>query len=167
MHSILSLLFRLFVLPAFGQPLVAVVVSGTTRLTDGLVRKRAQVTLDATAPVAGYDLGTAAVLAALGLSRYALNDAQTGFQDPIVTGVNQTGILAEIKALKLLLSFPTGGSVAAPATNLPAPVGATGGTAVTSSAATLPITPGVGKACVNNTDMTGVIVFIDAYGYPA
>ncbi len=147
-------------------------VLGTTKLANGLVRKRVSFLLDTAYPVAGYDINTAAVLTALGISRYQLNDLQTGFVDPVVTGVSQTGILAEIKGLKLLLSFPSGGAGTSPAAATTAPVGLCGTGAATASAVdatrpTVGLTPGAGKACAASMDASSVTVFADVYGYQA
>lgn len=147
---------------------VTVTKLGTTRLADGTVRVRAVAVGDNAYPAAGYDLSTAAVLAALGLKQYTVKDDGSGFVDPIVTGVNQQGLLAEIVALKLLVSYPTGGGVASPVA-LAAPLVTVGAVAMTSAAANGAgdLTPGVGKACAVNTDLSGANVkfFFDAYGY--
>jgi hypothetical protein len=150
---------------AFGAG--SITVLGTTRLADGTVRVRAVSTFDNAYPVTGYDFSPAAILAALGLSRYTMMNPATGFIDPIVTGVNQQGLLAEFVNLKLLFSYPTGGATAAP-TTVGAPKSTTGASTASAVNATTPdITPGVGKACVVNTDLSGanVKVFFDAYGY--
>jgi hypothetical protein len=147
----------------------SITVLGKTPLADGTVRVRAKTTLDNAYPVTGYDFSPATILAALGLSGYAVNKPGNGWIDPIVTGVNQQGILAEFQGLKLLISFPTGGSATAPAT-MSAPKSNAGASTASAVDATQPnLIPGVGKACVVNTDFSGasVVIFFDAYGYPA
>lgn len=172
MKTLTRLLFNLWIAPAFGMfvfPTACITVLGTTQLGNGLVRKRAVTLGDNAYPVAGYDFSVAAVLAALGLKQYKVNDAGTGFEDPVVTGCNQQGLLAEFQGLKLLVSLPTGGATAAP-TTLAAPLVTTGAATASAVNATTPaITPGPGKACVVNTDLSGanVKIFFDAVGYPA
>lgn len=144
---------------------IAFVVQGTTPMANGFVRKRVKITLDNAYPVAGYDVSTPA---SWGLSRFQVAADQASFVDPVVTGVNQGGVLAEIKAMKLLLSYPTGGGAASPVTPA-APLITAGAVAMTSSAANgaADVTPGVGKAFVNNADASTLVVFADAVGYPA
>jgi hypothetical protein len=172
MKTLTRLLFDLWIAPAFGLFVFgagSITVLGTTQLGNGLVRKRAVALGDNAYPVAGYDFSPAAILAALGLKSYKINDAQTGFEDPVVTGVNQQGLLAEFVGLKLLVSLPTGGATACP-TTLAAPLSTTGTSTASAVNATTPaITPGPGKACVVNTDFSGATVkfFFDAVGYPA
>ena len=155
-------------------PVASVTALGTTRLPGGRVKVRASFLCDNAYPVAGYDLSVAAVLAALGLKMYEVNDAKTGFTDPVVTGVSQTGVLAEVKALKLLLTFPSGGATAAAAANTVPTVTTTpdaGATGLTGSAAK-PALAGVlvggrGVVCPAAMDASTVTVFADCYGYPA
>lgn len=173
MNSILKMFFNLYVLPALGMFVfgaASITVLGKTPLADGTVRVRAKCTLDNAYPVTGYDFSPATILAALGLSGYIVNKAGNGWVDPVATGVNQQGLLAEFVLLKLLMSYPTGGATAAPATATPAPLVTTGASTASAVNATTPaITPGVGKACVVNTDFSGasVVIFFDAFGYPA
>ena len=140
-------------------------IQGTTAITGGLVRKRVKIVLDNAYPVAGYDVSNPA---SWGLSRFQVSSDQTAFVDPVVTGVNQGGVLAEIKAMKLLLSYPSGGGQASPLAPA-APLITAGAVAMTSAAANgaNDLTPGVGKAFANNTDASTLTVFADAVGYPA
>lgn len=158
---------------------VAFVAKSKVSLGKGLVKTITKLTLDATYPVAGYDLSNPANL---GLSSYQVNEAGDGFVDPVV--VDDAGIYKFIiRNLKLLGFYPVGGSVAAPATPA-APATATitvtttpdaGATPVTGSAAkpalvgvmTGGLTPGIGKAFVDNTVLTAVVVYVEAVGFPA
>jgi len=155
---------------AFGA--ASITVLGKTQYGEGKVKIRGVATLDNAYPVAGYNFNTAAILAALGLKAWLVNAAGNGFQDPVVTGVNQQGLLAEFQALKLLFSYPSGGNQAAPTTVAqPAYIGVDGAVAVKSSAEACAInsTPGTGIALAANTDLSGanVKVYFDAFGYPA
>jgi len=152
---------------AFGA--ASITKLGTTPQSDGSVRVRGVTTCDNAYPVAGYNFNTAAILAALGLRAWKVTDNGTALIDPVVTGVNQQGLLAEFVGLQLLVSLPTGGATAAP-TTLAAPLVTTGAaTASAVNVVTPALTPGTGKACVVNTDLSGanVKIFFDAYGYPA
>lgn len=140
-----------------------VTVLGTTKLQNGKVKNRIKIALGANYAVA---TGVPLTAALCGLLQFEVQSSGSAFIDPVVTGVNQGGILAEIIGLALFLSYPTGGVTAAPAT--PAqPLITAGATAVTGSAATGPFTPGLGKAFPDQAVTTGLIVFADAYGYPA
>jgi hypothetical protein len=144
---------------------VTFTVQGKTPMANGLVRTRVKMVLDNNYPVAGYDVSTPA---SWGLSRFQLQATQDSFVDPVVTGVNQGGVMAEIKAMKLLLSYPSGGGQASPTTPA-APLLTAGAVAVTSNAANgaNDLTPGVGKAFANASDASTLTVFADAVGYPA
>ena len=65
---------------------------------------------------------------------------------------------------KVIAYYPTGGSVTAPTSVSAVPVGESGATPVTSSAATLPITPGVGKEVGATADLSTVVLRFVAYG---
>jgi hypothetical protein len=143
-------------------------ILGTTPLPGGLVRKRLKAVGDSAYPVAGYPISAANC----GLKMFALNDAKTGFIDPVAVGVNQGGVLAEIVAGKILLTFPSGGAATAPATAATAPVGLAATGAATASAVdatrpTVGLTPGCGKVLPASCDASTITVFIDAVGYPA
>lgn len=151
---------------------LTITVQGTTPIPGGprLVRKRAKIVCDNAYPVAGYDVS--ALAASFGLKKFKVNDAGTAFLDPVVTGVNQGGVLAEFVALKLLLSFPTGGAATAPATAATAPVGLAGTGVSTASAVdatrpTVGLTPGCGKACPASMDASTITIFADVVGYAA
>ena len=171
MTKILQLLFDTFILPAFGKFALTFTIQGTTVLANGQVRKRVKIVGDNAYPVAGYDVSDASKF---GLKQFNLNDSGTSFTDPVIVGVNQKGVLAEIVALKLLLSYPSGGTAASPTT--PAqPVAVTtpdaGATTMTGSAAkpalTAVTTPGQGKAFADASDASGLTFFVDAIGLPA
>jgi hypothetical protein len=82
-------------------------------------------------------------------------------------------LLAEVVALKLLVSYPSGGAAASPTTPAaPTGLAATGATTASAVDATRPtvgLTPGVGKAFANGSDLSGANVkfFLDFFGYPA
>ena len=150
---------------------LAFTIQGTTRLANGQVRKRVKIVGDNAYPVAGYDVSNAA---SFGLKQFGLNDAGTAFIDPVVTGVNQKGVLAEIIALKLLLTYPVGGTATSPTTPAQPVVVTTpdaGATGLTGSAAkpalTAVTTPGQGKAFADASDASGLTFFVDAVGLPA
>jgi len=149
-----------------------------TKLTGGLVTKRYSVLLDNAYPVAGYDLSDPTKF---GLTMYQLKSSQTGFVDPIVHNTNNSKVLAEVVGLKLLLSYPTGGSIASPTTPA-APATSTivvtttpdaGATTMTGSAAkpalvgvnTGGLTPGLGKAFPDVADASTITCVISATGY--
>jgi hypothetical protein len=143
-------------------------VLGTTAMTDGLVRKRVSAVGGSQYPVTGFPIAAADC----GLKMFALAADGATFIQPVVTGVNQSGLLAEVVAGKVLFSFPTGGAATAPATGATAPVGLAATGAATASAVdatrpTVGLTPGCGKACPATCDLSTVTIFLDAIGYPA
>lgn len=142
-------------------------ILGTTPVRDGMVRKRVKAVGDAAYPVAGYPV----TAANCGLKMFAVNATGDGFIDPVVTGVNQKGVLAEVVSGKLLISYSTGGAATSPTTPA-APVGLCASGAATASAVdatrpTVGLTPGQGKAFADNSDASGLTFFLDAIGYPA
>ncbi len=126
----------------------------------------AQLLLDAAYPAGGYPLTPAL----FGLTAFAAKPPSLNSLIPpmILAGNGQAGFGFEMDVDQvtgnLRVYYPTGGSIAAPAA--PAdPVGNAGATAVTSSAATLPIVPGRGKELPAGANLTGFTVILLAIGH--
>jgi hypothetical protein len=158
---------------------VAYTLKSKVSLGKGLVKTITKCVLDNAYPVAGYDVSNPANF---GLSSFQVNQTGDAFVDPVV--VDDAGTMKfNIRSLKLLGFYPTGGSVASP-TVLAAPSTASvvvtttpdaGATGLTGSAAkpalvgvnTGGLTPGLAKALANNTDLSTITVYIEAVGFPA
>lgn len=137
------------------------VLGKTGANSQGITKTRVKAVLDNAYPVAGY----AITPANCGLSMFQVGADGKSFVDPVVTGVNGGGVLAEIIAQKLLLGYPTGGADTAPTT--PAAPLAQGGASTASAVSAIRpgLTPGVGKAFPDAADAHLLTVFFDAYGY--
>lgn len=138
-------------------------VLGKTQLQNGLVKTRVKVALGTNYASA---TGVPITAAGCGLLQFQSQTGNTAFVDPVVTGVNQGGVTAEVIGGALFLSYPTGGGGSNPTTPV-APKVSTGVTSASACDATTPtITPGLSKAFPDQAVSTGLIVFMDAYGYP-
>lgn len=138
-------------------------VLGTTRMLNGKVRNRVKVALGSNYATA---TGVPITAAGCGLLQFENQKGGTSFLDPVVTGVNQGGILAEVVSLALWLGYPTGGGGTEPTTPVAPKVSTGADTASAVDATTPTITPGLGKAFPDQAVTTSLVVFLDAYGYP-
>lgn len=137
-------------------------------LGGGLKSVRISLLLDNAYPVAGYSL-TASLF---GLSYFEPNKAGTALLDPVVNRVSGAIVLARVSALKLLLSYPSGGGAASPTTIASPGVVTTpdaGATTMTGSAAKPAlagvVTPGSGKDFADASDASAVTVILTATGF--
>lgn len=98
---------------------------------------------------------------------YSVTPADFGLTDLIHVAIQAgpSGLIFEYDYVnqKVIFRYPTGGGSASPAA-IADPVGSTGGTAVTASAATLPIVPGRGKELLATTNVAAVSVRLVAWG---
>lgn len=144
-----------------------VTILGTTRLADGSIRNRIKIALGANYAIA---TGVPLTAALCGLRQFLMQTNGQAMIDPVVTGVNQGGVLAEIVGQALFLGYPTGGAGTNPTTPAAPTVLASTGVATASAVdATRPtgaVLPGIGKAFPDQAVTTGLIVFADAFGYP-
>lgn len=140
-------------------------VLGITKMANGHVRNRVKVALGA-----NYASATGVPLtpALCGLTAFDMQTSGTALVDPVVTGVNQGGVLAEVIGLAIFLSYPTGGAGANPTTpaapTILASTGASTASAVDATRPTGAVLPGIAKALPDQAVSTGLIIFIDAFG---
>lgn len=139
---------------------------GTTKLPNGQVRTRVKVALGA-----NYASATGVPLTPVqcGLSAFQIAASGTALVDPVVTGVNQGGVIAEVIGLAIFLSYPTGGAGTNPTTPAaPTGLAATGvstASAVDATRPTVAILPGIAKALPDQSVTTNLVVFLDAVGW--
>lgn len=160
MRSIVRLLFNVWILPLLGKFVVTPTILTTIVAAGGEKIVRSSLLLDNTYPILGY-LVTPSMF---GLQRFKPNDAGTSLVDPFVVSVSGQPVLARIVGGLLLLSYPSGGATASPASPA-APFVTAGATPVTGTAATATLTPGVGKDWVNGADASTITVVVSAVGY--
>lgn len=143
-----------------------ITIQGKVKLPNGLTKIRSKWALGA-----NYASGTGVPMTAAqcGLTSFQLTDAKTDFVDPFVTGVNLGGILAEVNAKAIFLSYPTGGGGANPTTPAAptglAATGASTASAVDATRPTVAILPGIAKPLPDQSVTTGLIIFVEAIGY--
>lgn len=138
-------------------------ILSTEFLTGGYKRVNASFLLDNSMPAGGYTLTPAN----FGFTRFKAKDDGSGTIDPLVISVTGKQLMARVIAGKLILTYPTGGSLAAPTTVAnPNATPAAGATGVTSTAAqpAIPMTPGQAVDCPTATDLSAVTVVLQAVG---
>lgn len=135
---------------------------------NGLKETTSLIITDNALPAQGYVITPALC----NLKSFEVNALQTDYLDPVVTAVNGLELLANIGGKLLKFFYPSGGGAAAPTTPA-APKAVTtpdaGATTMTGSVAkpalSAVVTPGLGKVCPTNTDLTGCSVVVKATGY--